>query len=56
MFKSIIILLILLIFKGHNCIVSGWGRQASGGATKPDTLQKVNESFSLFIGNYESKK
>lgn len=28
-------------FSGHNCIVSGWGRQASGGATKPDTLQKA---------------
>ena len=42
--------LISFNFKGHNCIVSGWGRQASGGATKPDTLQKVNQSMFLFIG------
>ena len=38
------------ILSGHNCIVSGWGRQASGGATKPDTLQKVNQTISHFIG------
>merc|ERR1712226_1713428 len=27
-------------FSGTDCIVSGWGRQASGGSTKPDTLKK----------------
>jgi len=27
-------------FSGKDCIVSGWGRQASGGTDKPDTLKK----------------
>jgi len=29
-------------FSGQDCIVSGWGRQVSGGATKPDTLNRVD--------------